>query len=77
MAVLQPIAEAHNEQVREAFQALRQNVGLVPNMYQTLAHAPRVLQAVLSMGKAIRVELDSKLRELAYLKVAKIHNCHY
>ena len=77
MTVLHPVCDESTEQVRDAFQALRQRVGLVPNMYQTLAHAPRVLQAVLSMGQAIRTELDPKLRELAYLKVAQVHDCHY
>jgi alkylhydroperoxidase family enzyme len=78
MSVLEPIAdEQASEPVLEPFQALRQRAGLVPNMYRTLAHAPKVLQAVLSMGQAIRTGLDPKLRELAYLKTAQIHNCHY
>jgi AhpD family alkylhydroperoxidase len=29
------------------------------------------------MGQAIRTGLDPKLRELAYLKIAQIHDCHY
>lgn len=77
MAALHPVSDDSIEEVRDAFQNLRQRVGLVPNMYQTLAHAPRVLQAVLSMGQAIRTELEPKLRELAYLKVAQVHDCHY
>lgn len=59
------------------FESMRTRVGLVPNMYRTLGHAPQVLDAVVGMGKAIRVDLDAKLRELAYLKTAQIHNCHY
>jgi alkylhydroperoxidase family enzyme len=78
MTFLPPITdEEATEPIQEPFQTLRQRVGLVPNMYRTLAHAPKVLQTVLSMGQAIRTGLDPKLRELAYLKIAQIHDCHY
>jgi alkylhydroperoxidase family enzyme len=46
-------------------------------MYRTLGHAPQVLQSVMSMGKTIRTELDPKIRELAYLKVVQLLDCHY
>jgi alkylhydroperoxidase family enzyme len=45
-------------------------------MYRTLAHAPRVLDAAIAMGRAIRTDLDAKLRELVYIKVAQICACH-
>lgn len=44
-------------------------------MYRTFAHAPRVLDAV-SMAQAICTDLDAKLRELAYLKVTHLTDCH-
>ena len=78
MSIIEPIPEEQaTGAVFETFQALRANVGLAPNMYRTLGHAPKVLQAVIGMGKAIRSDLDAKLRELAYLKTAQIHDCHY
>ncbi|MFO0801967.1 MAG: carboxymuconolactone decarboxylase family protein [Gemmataceae bacterium] len=51
-------------------------LGRVPNMYRTFAHAPRVLNAAIAMAHAIRADLDPKLRELAYLKVTQITDCH-
>ncbi|MFO0850745.1 MAG: hypothetical protein U0871_19640 [Gemmataceae bacterium] len=45
-------------------------------MYRTRAHAPRVLDAAVSMAQAIRSDLDPKLRELAYLKVVDLTDCH-
>jgi alkylhydroperoxidase family enzyme len=78
MPNLGPLADDQaDDAAREAFAALRARLGLVPNMYRTLGHAPQVLDAVIGMGKAIRVDLDTKLRELAYLKAAQLHNCHY
>jgi alkylhydroperoxidase family enzyme len=45
-------------------------------MYRTFAHAPKVLDAAVSMAQAIRSDLDPKVRELAYLKVTAITDCH-
>ena len=56
--------------------ALEAKLGVVPNMYRTFAHAPRILAATISMAQAIRHELSPKLRELAYLKVAELTDCH-
>ena len=60
-----------------AFERLRSRFGSVPNMYRSLAHAPAVLEAAMAMGQAIRSDLDPKLRELAYLKTARLTDCHY
>lgn len=45
-------------------------------MYHTFAHAPRVLDAVVSMAQAVRADLNARLRELAYLKVTHMTDCH-
>ncbi len=55
---------------------LHAKLGQVPNMYRTLAHAPKVLSAAVAMAQAIRNELPPKLRELAYLKVTDLTDCH-
>ncbi len=61
---------------RTALETLHAKLGQVPNMYRTFAHAPRVLDAAVSMAQAIRSDLDAKLRELAYLKVTHMTDCH-
>jgi alkylhydroperoxidase family enzyme len=61
---------------RAALEKLQEKLGRVPNMYRTLAHAPRVLDAAVAMGQAIRSDLDAKFRELAYLKVVQLTDCH-
>ena len=78
MSNLTPLsAEQASESVQKTFESLRARIGVIPNMYRTLGHAPQVFDAVIGMGKAIRVGLDAKLRELAYLKTAQVHDCHY
>lgn len=56
--------------------SLEAKLGQVPNMYRTFAHAPKVLSAAVSMAQAIRSELPPKVRELAYLKVTQLTDCH-
>ena len=78
MSIVEPIRDEQDAGAAlQTFQALKARTGLVPNMYRTLGHAPKVLQAVVGMGQAIRSDLNPKLRELAYLKTAQIHDCHY
>jgi len=61
---------------RATLEALGAKLGRVPNMYRTFAHAPNVLSAAVAMAQAVRRDLDPKLRELAYLKVADLTACH-
>jgi AhpD family alkylhydroperoxidase len=57
-------------------ESLQAKLGQVPNMYRTFAHAPRVLDAAVAMAQAIRIVLPAKVRELAYLKVTDMTDCH-
>ncbi len=66
-----------SDTAKSLFHELQSKLGIVPNMYRTLGHAPQVLQSIMSMGQAIRADLDPTVRELAYLKVAQLLDCHY
>jgi alkylhydroperoxidase family enzyme len=63
-------------EARATLESLRAKLGRVPNMYRTLAHAPKVLAAAVAMAQASRSDLPPKLRELAYLKVTDLTACH-
>jgi AhpD family alkylhydroperoxidase len=76
MPLLPPLATDSAGEARGSLEALAQRVGPVPNMYRTFAHAPRVLDAAVATAKAIRADLAPKLRELAYLKVTHMTDCH-
>jgi len=76
MPHIPPLSNEESGQARASIEALQTKLGQVPNMYRTFAHSPRVLDAAVSMAQAIRTDLDAKLRELAYLKVTQITDCH-
>lgn len=77
MPHLPPLAtDAAQAAARATLEKLQTRLGQVPNMYRTFAHAPRVLDAAVSMAQAIRSDLDPKTRELAYLKVTHLTDCH-
>ena len=61
---------------RRALEALEARLGQVPNMYRTFAHAPKVLAAAVAMAQAVRSDLPAKVRELAYLKIVQLTDCH-
>jgi AhpD family alkylhydroperoxidase len=71
-----PLPTDEAGEARTTLETLQAKLGQVPNMYRTFAHAPRILDAAVSMAQAIRSDLDAKLRELAYLKVTHMTDCH-
>lgn len=71
-----PLSTEESGESRDALESLQVKLGVVPNMYRTFAHAPRVLEAAVKMAQAIRTDLDGRLRELAYLKVTQMTDCH-
>lgn len=68
--------DAGGDEARATLDQLQSKLGRVPNMYRTFAHAPKVLDAAVAMAQAIRSDLDPKFRELAYLKVTQLTDCH-
>ena len=76
MPHLPPVSTENAGHARPTLEQLQAKLGQVPNMYRTFAHAPRVLDAAVSMAQAIRSDLDPKARELAYLKVTQLTDCH-
>lgn len=78
MPHLTPLASAQAPEAAKAiFQTIQAKLGMVPNIFRTMGHAPAVLQGTLSLNEAIQHDLDPKLRELAYLKTSQINGCHY
>jgi hypothetical protein len=63
-------------EAQSILQSLQAKLGQIPNMYRTLAYAPKVLSAAVTMAQAIRSDLAPEMRELAYLKVAELTDCH-
>jgi alkylhydroperoxidase family enzyme len=78
MPHLKPLPDAQSpEAAQNLFRGLQSKLGMVPNIWRTMGHAPDVLQASLALDQAIRKDLDPKLRELAYLKTSELNDCRY
>lgn len=78
MPLVAPLADTQaSEAAKGIFQNLQAKMGKVLNIFRTLGHAPEILQSTLGMNQAIQKELDSKLRELAYLKTTQVNQCNY
>lgn len=64
--------------IKAAYAASEKEFGHVLNFYKVLAHAPEFVDGFnFIYGKLHQVDLDSKLRELAYLKTSKVNGCRY
>ncbi|MGJ8637254.1 MAG: carboxymuconolactone decarboxylase family protein [Phycisphaerales bacterium] len=58
--------------------AIKGKIGMVPNIYATMAHAPAALNAILGFGEAnSKLSLSAPLREQIALAVAGINSCDY
>jgi len=66
------------EAVRSRFEAMEAKGHDVPNFLRTLAHSPQIMEAFIGLNGALgRVQLDPKLRELAYIRSSEVNGCGY
>ena len=78
MPHIEPLSDDQaTEAAKNLFQSLESALGMVPNIFRTMAHAPDVLAALLNLNQAIQQELPAKFRELAYLKTSLLNDCGY
>ncbi len=78
MPHIEPLSDDQaSEAAKNLFQPLQSALGMVPNIFRTMAHAPDVLGALLNLNKAIQQELPAKFRELVYLKTSLLNDCGY
>ncbi|WP_422930808.1 carboxymuconolactone decarboxylase family protein [Singulisphaera sp. PoT] len=76
------VSYVSNEQAPEAvksiYQGMEKQLGVVPNVFRTMAHSPEMLKAFLALNATLhKTELDGKLRELAYIKTSQLNDCAY
>lgn len=77
MSRILPVTEAKNE-AAETLSAMRQQLGMVPNLYASVAHSPSVLNAFLVFNEALSLgRLTAKQRELIALAVGQANQCQY
>ncbi len=57
--------------------AVRKQLGVVPNMFRLIAQSPAVLQGFIGNNGALAKTLDVKTRERIALAVAQVNRCDY
>jgi uncharacterized peroxidase-related enzyme len=58
--------------------AVKAEVGMVPNLYATLARAPAALQALLAVNQAVAAgDLTAREREIVALATSQANGCQY
>jgi uncharacterized peroxidase-related enzyme len=66
------------DSVRKNFEAVQNQLGMVPNMMRTMAQSPAVLEGYLGFGAALRRgRLPAALQEQIALAVAETNACDY
>lgn len=79
MSYIAPLAPAETEPGTAAtLAAVQARVGMVPNLYATLARAPAALNALLAVNDAIAAgSLSAREREIVALATSQLNACQY
>src|SRR3954454_3159524 len=72
------LPEAASGRARELLDAVKDRLGLVPNMTRAMAHSPAALGGYLQLSGALgKGNLQAKVREQIALAVAQANGCDY
>jgi uncharacterized peroxidase-related enzyme len=79
MSTLKPLTrEQANSSVQPIFDVLKSKVGMVPNLYATIANSPTTLPAYLAFDEALgKGVYNAKERQAIFLVVSQVNGCHY
>jgi uncharacterized peroxidase-related enzyme len=79
MSTVKPLTrEQASSTVQPIFDALKSKVGMVPNLYATIAHSPATLPAYLAFDEALsKGVFTAKERQAIFLAVSQVNGCHY
>jgi uncharacterized peroxidase-related enzyme len=73
-----PTVETSHEASKPLLAAVKQSLGVVPNLMKLVGHSPAALEGYLSLNGALaKGNLDAKLRERIALAVAEYNGCDY
>ena len=65
------------EASKPIFDAVKKQIGVVPNMFRLIASSPAALQGFVANNGALTKALDVKTRERIALAVAQVNRCDY
>ena len=73
-----PTVDTSPEASKPLLAAVKQSLGVVPNLMKLVGHSPAALEGYLSLNSALaKGKLDAKLRERIALAVAEYNGCDY
>lgn len=77
MSRIQPVSQPQPA-AAQALATLHRNLGMVPNLYATLAHSPALLNGFLAFAEALgKGRLTASQRELLALAIGQANACQY
>ena len=79
MSRIEPLTvESASPQAAEILTAIKGKIGMVPNIYASMAHSPAALSAALAFGEAMgKSTLSAGVKEQLALAIAGVNNCDY
>ncbi len=79
MTTLKPLTrEQANPSVQPIYDVLKSKVGMVPNLYATIANSATTLPAYLAFDEALgKGRFNAKERQAIFLAVSQVNGCHY
>ena len=79
MSTLKPLTrEQASPSVQPIFDVLKSKVGMVPNLYATIANSPNTLPAYLAFDEALgKGVFSAKERQAIFLIVSQVNGCNY
>lgn len=79
MATLKPLSrEQASPAVQPIYDVLKSKVGMVPNLYATIANSANTLPAYLVFDEALgKGVFSAKERQAIFLVVSQVNGCHY
>lgn len=67
-----------DESTQEVFAAIKQKVGMVPNLYAAIANSPKLLNAFLAFADALKAGIfTAKENEAIALAISQVNGCDY
>ncbi|MFM5127648.1 carboxymuconolactone decarboxylase family protein [Aeromonas veronii] len=77
MSRIQPVSQPQPA-AAQTLDTLHRNLGMVPNLYATLAHSPALLNGFLGFAEALgKGRLTASQRELLALAIGQANACQY
>ena len=79
MTRIAPLTESSaSPEGAQLLSAIKSKLGMVPNLYATIAHAPAALSATLAFGDALgKASISAPVREQLALAIAGVNTCDY